>query len=77
MVYRWMVLIMTRPIEVGDKVHIMWESPERVTHLQGEVLHTPSDTGDMWYIKTNDTNEIVAVNSQNSYLSTITKLEEV
>ena len=69
---------MTRPIEQGDKVHIMWTHPENdTTHLQGKVLHTPSDTGDMWYIQTSDTDEVVAINSQNLYLHSITKLQEV
>ena len=69
-----------RPIKKGDKVHVIWDAHTKdksFIHLQGEVLHTPSDTGDMWYVQDAVTDEIVAINPQNLYLSTITKIQEV
>ena len=73
---------MTRPIEKGNRVHVIWDAHplhkgKSFVHLQGEVLHTPSDIGDMWYVQDAETDEVVAINPQNSNLSTITKIKEV
>lgn len=49
---------MPMPIEKGDKVTAMWSTAVKISAvtLEGEVLHMPSDTGDMIYLKDKDGN---------------------
>ena len=68
---------MSRIIKPYDEVDVLWIFPTMGdVHLQGIVRHTPGDAGDMWYIKTNDTDEIVAINPQHLYLHSITLKKE-
>jgi len=71
----------TRPIKIGDIVFVIWTDSSRI---YGKVLHTPSDTGDMWYIEAMDyvnveqgewaiEGSIVAVNPGSADLEMIVK----
>ena len=61
-----------RLIHEGDKVEIAYSTRVAFT---GIVTHTPSDTGDMWFIRS-DIGEDVAINPQCSLLIYIKKIEE-
>ena len=65
-----------RPITEKDKVCVHYEYPNASSDITGEVLHTPSDSGDMWYIKEGGTGKIIAVNPQHLYLQSISRLEK-
>ena len=49
---------MLMTIKKGDKVKAYWNSTTGagLAELEGEVLHMPSDTGDMIYLKDKDGN---------------------
>ena len=57
-----------RTIDVGDEVTVHWTEGDG---LKGVVTHTPSDTGDMWYITSGDTDH--AINPSCSSLEQIIK----
>ena len=62
---------MSRSIKEGDKVSVDFTD----WGFDGEVLHTPGDTGDLWYFKDLKDGKTIGVNPQSKDFVCIVKAD--